>query len=142
MFWLVIIVVCILAEMHSNAFIAVFIGAAAIIPFFLALFGVPFAAQAIIWLVLSGVMLAALRPVALKRFRSGEKPDLSAPAPTALTDLTGVVEVEVGDDVHPGRVLVKGESWRAVADGGAPIARGERIVVRRAAGTTLWVERA
>jgi inner membrane protein len=141
LFWLAIILVCILAEMHSNAFIAVFIGAAAIIPFFLALFGVLFAAQAIIWLVLSGVMLAALRPIALKRFRAGDKPDLSAPAHSPMTDLTGVVEVEVGDDVHPGRVTVKGESWRAVSDSGTTIARGERIVVRKAAGTTLWVER-
>ncbi len=141
LFWLVIILVCILAEIHSNAFIAVFIGAAAIIPFFLALFGVLFAAQAILWLVLSAVMLTALRPIALKRFRSGEKPDLSQPGHTALTDQTGVVEVEVGDDVHPGRVLVRGESWRAVTDTLGGIARGERIVVRKASGTTLWVER-
>jgi len=141
LFWLVIILVCILAEMHSNAFIAVFIGAAAIIPFFLALFGVLFAAQAVVWLVLSGVLLAALRPMALRKFRSGVKPDLSLPAPNALTNLTGVVEVEVGDDVHPGRVIVKGESWRAVTDTDGGIAPGERIVVRKASGTTLWVER-
>ncbi|MFI5035665.1 MAG: NfeD family protein [Acidimicrobiales bacterium] len=141
LFWLIIILVCILAEVHSNAFIAVFIGAAAIIPFFLALFGVLFAAQAILWLVLSGVMLTALRPPVLRKFRSGDKPDFSAPTPTALTNLPGVVEVEVGDDVHPGRVIVKGESWRAVTDGTAPIARGEKIVVRKATGTTLWVER-
>jgi membrane protein implicated in regulation of membrane protease activity len=141
LFWLVIIMVCILAEMHSNAFIAVFVGAAAIIPFFMALFGVIFAAQAIVWLVLSGALVAALRPAALRRFRSGEKPDFSAPATTAMTNLPGVVEVEVGDDVHPGRVIVKGESWRAVTEGAGPIARGEKIVVRKATGTTLWVER-
>jgi membrane protein implicated in regulation of membrane protease activity len=141
LFWLVIILVCILAEMHSNAFIAVFIGAAAIIPFFLALFGVLFAAQAILWLVLSGVMLTALRPIALKKFRGAERPDLTQPGHTALTNLTGVVEVEVGDDVHPGRVIVKGESWRAVTETNGPITRGERIVVRKASGTTLWVER-
>jgi membrane protein implicated in regulation of membrane protease activity len=141
LFWLVIILVCILAEMHSNAFIAVFIGAGAIIPFFMALGGVLFAAQAIVWLVLSGVMLAALRPAALRRFRSGAKPDFSVAAPMAMTNLSGVVEVEVGDDVHPGRVLVKGESWRAVTEQTSPIAAGEKIVVRKATGTTLWVER-
>jgi membrane protein implicated in regulation of membrane protease activity len=141
LFWLIIILVCILAEMHSNAFIAVFIGAAAIIPFFMALFGVLFAAQAIVWLVLSGVMLAALRPAALRRFRTGEKPDFSRPATTALTNLSGIVEVEVGDDVHPGRVIVKGESWRAVTEAPTPIMVGEKVVVRKATGTTLWVER-
>jgi membrane protein implicated in regulation of membrane protease activity len=141
LFWLVIILVCILAEMHSNAFIAVFVGAGAIVAFFLALFGVLFAAQAIVWLVLSGVMLAALRPVAIRRFRHMDKPDFSVPAATAMTNLPGVVEAEVGDDIHPGRVIVKGESWRAVTDGPDPIAQGEKIIVRKASGTTLWVER-
>ena len=41
LFWLVIIVVCIFAEIHTNAFIAVFVGAGAIVPFFLALASVP-----------------------------------------------------------------------------------------------------
>lgn len=127
-------------EMHSQAFIAVFIGAGAIVAFFLALFHVPFAAQTIVWLVLSVVMLAALRPSVIHRFRRGVKPDLTAPAPTAMTDLPGVVEVEVGDDVHPGRVVVRGERWRAVTEE-SPIPAGARIVVRRATGTTLWVER-
>jgi membrane protein implicated in regulation of membrane protease activity len=58
-----------------------------------------------------------------------------------MTNLPGVVEVDVGDDVHPGRVIVKGESWRAVTEGAEPIARGEKIIVRKATGTTLWVER-
>ncbi|MGH9020742.1 MAG: NfeD family protein [Acidimicrobiales bacterium] len=141
LFWLIIILICILAEMHSSAFIAVFIGAGAIIPFFLAVGGVAFAVQAVVWLVLSGVMLAGLRPVALRRFRSSERVDMTAPAPTAMTDMTGVVEVEVGDDVHPGRVRVRGESWRAVTDDASSIAVGERIVVRHAVGTTLWVDR-
>ena len=68
-FWLVIILVCIFAEIHTNAFITVFVGAGAIIPFFLALASVNFPLQAILWVVISGVLLAALRPAALHRFQ-------------------------------------------------------------------------
>ena len=53
LFWLLIIVICIFAEIHTNAFIAVFVGAGAIVPFFLALASVPFAVEAVLWLVIS-----------------------------------------------------------------------------------------
>ncbi|MGA7833729.1 MAG: hypothetical protein WCA31_00805, partial [Acidimicrobiales bacterium] len=89
LFWLVIIVICIFAEIHTNAFIAVFIGAGAIIPFFLALASVPFAVEAVLWLVISAILVGALRPAALHRFHRKGVIDLSAPASSTMTNLTG-----------------------------------------------------
>ncbi len=140
-FWAVIIVACAWAELHTNALVAAFVGASAIVAFALALLGVPFLIQVVVWLVASGVLLAALRPFALRYVRHRRHPDLSLPARGPMTDQTGFVEQVVGDEGHPGRVTIKGESWRAVTESGETIPDGTRVVVRRAHGTTLWVER-
>jgi membrane protein implicated in regulation of membrane protease activity len=141
LFWLIIILVCIFAEIHTNAFLAVFIGAGAIVPFFLSLASVPFALQAILWLVISGILIGALRPAAMHRFHHRGVTDMAAPSKSSMTNLTGFVEDIVGDEGHPGRVKIKGESWRAVTDAKEAIPDGVQIVVRKTFGTTLWVER-
>lgn len=141
LFWLIIILVCIFAEIHTNAFITVFIGAGAIIPFFLAIASVTFAVQVVLWLVISGVLIAALRPAALHRFRRTGVVDLTAPSKSSMTNLTGYVEDTVGDSGHPGSVKIKGESWRAVTDAAEAIPDGTQVIVRKTYGTTLWVER-
>jgi membrane protein implicated in regulation of membrane protease activity len=141
LFWLVIIVVCIFVEIHTNAFIAVFIGAGAIVPFFLALASVPFAVEAVLWLVISLVLVGALRPAAMHRFHRKGVIDLSAPASSTMTNLTGYVEDAVGDEGHPGHVKIKGELWRAVSASKETIPDGAQVIVRKTYGTTLWVER-
>jgi membrane protein implicated in regulation of membrane protease activity len=141
LFWLIIILVCIFAEIHTNAFLAVFIGAGAIVPFFLSLASVPFALQAILWLVISGILIGALRPAAMHRFHHRGVTDMAAPSKSSMTNLTGFVEDTVGDEGHPGRVKIKGESWRAVTDAKEAIPDGVQIIVRKTFGTTLWVER-
>ena len=60
-FWLVILLVCIVAEIHTNAFIALFIGFGAAVALTLSFAGVAFALQSVFWLIISGVTLAALR---------------------------------------------------------------------------------
>jgi membrane protein implicated in regulation of membrane protease activity len=66
---------------------------------------------------------------------------MSAPSKSSMTNLTGFVEDSVGDEGHPGRVKIKGESWRAVTDQKEVIPDGAQVIVRKTFGTTLWVER-
>jgi len=141
LFWLVIILVCIFTEIHTNAFISIFIGAGAIIPFFLSLASVPFYVQSVLWLIISAVLLGSLRPAALHRFHHRGILDLTAPSNSSMTNLTGFVEDAVGDEGHPGRVKIKGESWKAVTAGDDSIPDGTQVIVRKTYGTTLWVER-
>jgi membrane protein implicated in regulation of membrane protease activity len=141
LFWLIIILVCIFAEIHTNAFIAIFVAAGAIIPFFLALANVAFAVQTVVWLVVSVALLGALRPAALHRFHHRGILDLSAPSNSSMTNLTGFVEATVGDEGHPGRVKIKGETWKAVTNSNELIPDGTQVIVRKSYGTTLWVDR-
>lgn len=140
LFWLIILLVCIFAEIHTQAFVALFVAVGAVIAFFLALASVSFPVQAVVFLVVSGLTLAALRPAVVHRYKRSPVVDLTIPANSSLTNLTGFVEDEVGDEGHPGRVKIKGESWRAVTGTGSPIPSGTQVVVKKTYGTTLWVE--
>ncbi len=140
LFWLVILLVCIFAEIHTQAFVAVFIAVGSIVAFFLALASVPFTVQSVVFVVVTALTLFTLRPSVMRRFARTEVVDLTIPAPSSLAQMTGFVEDVVGDEGHPGRVKIKGESWRAVTERATPIASGVRVVVTKAYGTTLWVE--
>jgi membrane protein implicated in regulation of membrane protease activity len=141
LFWVAIIIFMFVGEVHTNAFIAVFIGFGAAISFVLALAGLPFAFQAGAWLVVSAVSLVTLRPFALRKFHHHRyEIDMSQPTNTAMTDMRGTVELPVGDATHPGRVKIQGESWKAVTDWPAQLPDGTPIVVKKAYGTTLWVD--
>ncbi len=140
LFWLAILLVCIVAEIHTQAFVALFIGVGSIVAFFLALASVPFAVEAVVFVVVTAVTLASLRPTVMRRFEHKPVVNLAAPAPSSLANMTGFVEDAVGDEGHPGRVKIKGESWRAVTDWPSPIVPGVQIKVKKAYGTTLWVE--
>jgi len=50
LFWIIIAVFCLAVEVHTNAFVSLFIGVGAVASFILALAGVPFAVQAVVWL--------------------------------------------------------------------------------------------
>ena len=138
-FWVVIIVLSALAELHTNALAALFVGLGAGVAFVVALGGASFPVQALVWLVVTVATMAFLRPLALKKLRPPGG-DLSGPIHTTLTGQFGVVEAEVGDEIHPGRIKIRGESWKAVTDAGEVIAPSTPVVVTKAYGTTLWVE--
>jgi membrane protein implicated in regulation of membrane protease activity len=141
LFWFVIILFCLATEVHTNAFVALFVGVGATLSFILALAGVPFALQAVAWLIVSGATLMFLRPYALRRFQ--HRPyeiDMSRPTSNTMTDLRGLVESTVGDEKHPGKVKIQGETWKAVTEWPEAIPEGNQVVVRKAFGTTLWVD--
>ncbi len=138
-FWVVIIVMSSLAELHTNALAALFVGVGAGVAFVVALGGASFSVQALVWLLVTATTMAFVRPLALKKLRSPGG-DLAHPISTSLTGQFGVVDEEVGDEVHPGRVTIRGEHWRAVSDAGTNIAVATPVVVTKAFGTTLWVE--
>ena len=141
LFWFVIVAFCFAVEVHTNAFVAVFAGFGAAISLVLALAAVPFFLQAGVWLGVSVVSLLFLRPFAVRRFqRHRFEIDMSQPTDTAMTDMHGLVELPVGDANHPGRVRIQGESWRAVTDWPKELPDGTAVVVRKAYGTTLWVD--
>jgi membrane protein implicated in regulation of membrane protease activity len=141
LFWIVIVLFCLAVEVHTNAFVGLFIGIGATLAFLLALLRVPFALQAVAWLAVSGAMILFLRPFALRKFHNRPyEVDMTRPTSNTMTNLTGFVEMTVGNEKHPGRVKIQGESWKAVTNWPEAIPDGAQVVVRKAYGTTLWVD--
>jgi membrane protein implicated in regulation of membrane protease activity len=139
-FWAVIVVVSVVVEVHTRAFLAAFIGLAAIVSGIVALAGVPFVIQGIVWVIVTTLGLWLLRPFAVAKFPSHlSGTDMTKPAAVTMTNLRGITESLVGSEAEPGRVLIKGESWKAVTNGD-PIVEGVQVVVDKAYGTTLWVK--
>lgn len=141
LFWIVIVLASAALEMHSGSLVAVFVAGSAVVALLLAVASTPFVFQVGAWLVLSGLSIGLLRPLAITRFpHQSAQRDLARPAVSSLTHLTGVVEATVGDEHHPGRVRIQGESWKAVTDWPESLPDGSPVVVRKTFGTTLWVD--
>ena len=139
-FWCVILLVSLLAEYHTNALVAIFVGLGSAIGLALVLGGLPFWITGLAMLGASIGGISLLRPLALKRFpRHQYEVDMTLPTRTNMTHLTGQVEEAVGNESHPGRVRIQGESWRAVTDWPEPLPIGQTVTVDRVYGTTLWV---
>jgi len=131
--------VCFILEAHTNAFVSVFIGIGATLAFVLAIIGIGFVPEATGWIITSALLLLTLRPVAIRRYAKTSPGDLKSPTEAVMANVKGVVEQTVGDELHPGRVKIHGESWTAVSASGVSIAAGAPIVVSKVYGTKLWV---
>jgi membrane protein implicated in regulation of membrane protease activity len=140
LFWVIVALICLGVEFHTRAFMAGFLGLGAVLAFVLALVSVPFFLQAGFWIAVSVGGVWGLRPMAVRRFgRHQYEIDMTRPTHTSMTHLTGLVQEDVGNEAHPGRVKIQGELWRAVTEWPEPLRVGSKIVVDRAYGTTLWV---
>ncbi len=138
LFWIVILVISAWAELHTNALVGGFVALGAIVAIVLDTAHVSFPVQALVWLIVSVVSTLSLRPFALRTMGKRRPGDLIAPASAALSGQLGVIEEETGDDLHPGRVRLRGETWRAVSDG-PTIEKGAAVIVTKVLGTTLFV---
>jgi len=140
-FWIALLLVSGAIELHTNALVGGFVALGSLVAFFAALSHVPFIGQAGIWLVVTIVSTVGLRPFALSKFGPRTPGDLLHPTTSPMAGLTGAVVEVVGDELHPGRVVVRGESWRAVTEGRA-LEPGSAVIVELVRGTTLWVRSA
>ena len=139
-FWIIIVLLSVGVEIHTQAFVSIFVGLGAAIAFVLALASVPFPIEALVWAPVSIFGVLAIRPLAIRRFpHRPYEIDMSQPTYSAMTHMTGFVEIAVGDEKNPGRVKIQGETWKAVTDWPEALAIGQQITVDKAYGTTLWV---
>lgn len=139
LFWVAILIIAALVELHTHAMIAVFVALGAIAAAVATLAGAPFPIAAAIWILSAALLLAALRSEALKMLNRHLPKLHGASSQSPMVGLHGVVTTELGDTNHPGTITIRSESWRAVALD-QRIAVGTSVTVRQVNGTTLLVE--
>ena len=138
LFWLVILIIAAVVELHTHAMVAVFVALGALVAGIVSLFSSPFLLQAIVWLAASALLLITLRSEALKLLNRRTHPVEGTSTHSPLVGQRGLVTKDITDSTHPGTITLRSEPWRALAD--IPITTGTAVIVRKVSGTTLWVE--
>ena len=133
--WLAVMAVAVFLEMSTMALVSVWCAVGALVSVFAAYFGAPPAAQLLLFVGVSIVTAAVVRPLA-KKYADPYK------VPTNADRLLGC-EARVTEDIDnegpTGAVYVDGKTWTARSADGVVIPKGEVVEVAAMEGIKLIV---
>lgn len=134
-FWLAVTAISVFVEMGTMALVSVWCAVGALATVFAAYFGASFQVQLLLFVGVSIVVAAAVRPLA-KRYADPHK------IPTNADRLLGM-EARVTEDIDntrpSGTVYLDGKTWTARSADGTAIPAGETVEVARLEGVKLIV---
>ncbi len=133
--WLAVMALAVFAEMSTMALVSVWCAVGALAAVFAAYFGAPLAAQLLLFIGVSIVTAAVVRPLA-KKYADPYK------VPTNADRLVGMearVTETINNDAATGAVYVDGKTWTARSADGAVIPKGETVEVAAMEGIKLIV---
>ena len=138
--WIVLGIVLAIAEAFTATLLIIFFAAGAFAAAGAAALGAPLLLQALVFALVSGLSVAALRPIILKHARSALESGETPFGLEAIEGSHGMVLEEVGTD-H-GMIKIDGEIWQARAfDHQEKYLPGERVRVIKVNGATAIVWR-
>ena len=135
--WFILAAIFVVGEIFSAAFFLLWFGIGAAAAGVLALLGVGFGIQLIVFIALSLVLFLVSRRFA-DRVTKAQPPGIGA---DRFTGQKCVVIVEVDNAKNEGRVRMDQEEWRAESATGEVLSPGTRAVVTGTSGTRLVVTR-
>ena len=133
--WMIMAAVFMIGEIFTAGFFIFWFGIAAVVAGVLALCGLGAAWQWGAFVVVSGALLPFSRKFAQKVAQ--EQP--SGIGAERNIGKTGMVLIEIDNDLGAGQVRVEGELWRARAESGRKIPSGTKVKVIAQEGTQLSV---
>lgn len=133
--WLILMVVFLMMESSTVSLVSLWFAAGALAAMVSSFFGAPVWLQAVIWLAVSAVLLALLRPIVRKYIRPG----ITRTNVDAVVGATGPVTVPIDNLASTGQVKLAGMEWTARSTGGDPIPAGTVIRVDRIEGVKVFV---
>ena len=138
--WIVLAVALAIAEAFTATFLIIFFAVGALAAAGAAALDAPLLVQAIVFAVVSGLSVAALRPVIMRHARSAAESGETPFGIEAIEGSQATVLEEVTAD-H-GMVKIDGELWTARSfDGEETYAPGDRVRVIKVKGATAIVWR-
>lgn len=133
--WLAFLIAFVVAEALTVALVSVWFAVGALCACLLALAKFSVAVQIGAFCVVSGAMLAALRPFAGKFL----KPHITATNVDSVIGTVGVVTAPVDNRLSCGQVKLGAMEWSARSTTGEPIAVGETVKVDKVEGVKVFV---
>lgn len=135
-FWLVLLIICIGIEVATMGLTTIWFAGGALVAIFAAVVGAPIWLQAVIFIVVSLVLLFFTRPIAVKYFNK----DRVKTNVESMVGRQAIVISEIDNLQGIGQVTVGGQEWSArSAEGQVKIAVGAVVVVVAINGVKLIV---
>ena len=135
--WLIIAVLLGALEAVTIDLVAVWFALGAFVTIIPAALGLPFWMQLIVFLAVSLVSLAFTRPI-VSNVLHVKKTSTNA---DRVIGMVGIVTIPINNIVGEGRVMVNGLEWAARSDDGAPVDKGESVLIKAIEGVKVIVER-
>jgi membrane protein implicated in regulation of membrane protease activity len=138
--WIVLAIALAIGEAFTVTFLLVMFAGGAVAAAGAAALGAPFLLQVIVFALVSGLSVGALRPIIIRHARSALETGETPFGLEAMEGTHGTVLEEVGAD--QGMIKLDGELWQARSfDGNEKYLPGERVRVLRVKGATAIVWR-
>jgi membrane protein implicated in regulation of membrane protease activity len=141
--WTILGVLLIIAEIFTPGFVLLWFGVGALAAGLAAVFGFGLPLQFLVFIAVSVILTALSRTIFVNYF---SKPDDDSPAhrfgADSMPGQVGTVVTSSRGALQEGAVKVFGSVWTAYpAEGEDPLEAGERVVVERLQGASIYVRR-
>jgi len=142
-FWVVLGLVLIVAEIFTSGFVLLWFGIGALAAALLGIVGIDsLALQFLVFAVVSSGLTAASRTIFLNYFSRGKSGQTLRSGVDALPGKIGTVVSSSRGALQEGAVKVFGSTWTAYpAPGEPPLEAGERVCVESIEGASIYVKR-
>ncbi len=140
--WTVLGIVLIIAEVFTPGFVLLWFGVGALAAALASFLGAGAAAQFIIFIAVSSALTALSRTIFVNYFAGRGGADGLKTGVDALPGQVGTVVSSSQGALNEGAVKVFGSVWTAYpAEGEPPLEAGDRVVVERLQGASIYVRR-
>ena len=133
--WFVLLVVFIWAEASTVTMVSAWFALGALAAVITGLLGGEIWLQVVVFLVISGVSLALLRPIAKKYFT----PKITHTNVDAMTGKVCQVVADIDNSTAVGQVKLGDVEWSARSTDGSPIPAGSQVRIDRVEGVKVYV---
>ena len=134
--WLVLLIIFAVSEAVTVGLTSIWFAAGALAALIAALLGGPLWVQITLFLAVSLLCLAAVRPLARRHLNSRVEPTNADRVIGAEAQVTEDI-----DNIHgKGAVVIRGMTWSARSQDGGPISAGTMVKVLRIEGVKVFVE--
>ncbi|WP_436521645.1 NfeD family protein [Actinoplanes sp. HUAS TT8] len=136
--WIILAIALVIGEAFTATFLIIFFAAGAGAAALAAALGANLILQVIVFAVVSGLSVAAIRPVVMRHARSALETGDTPFGIEAMEGHHGLVLEDV--DADHGQIRIEGEIWQARSfDGRETFAAGQRVRVVKVRGATALV---
>lgn len=133
--WLALMVFFLVVEAASVSLVSIWFAAGSLGALVASALNTPLWVQILVFLVLSGALLACLRPFAKKFI----KPKITATNTDSVIGSAGFVTEDIDNLSARGQVKLGGMFWSARSTSGNPIQQGTKITVDKIEGVKVFV---